>query len=54
MHRSIVERVGNSSADRAGEQSVANPIRPLILCGEAGTRLWPLSRDSLPKQFALK
>lgn len=23
----------------------------LILCGGAGTRLWPLSRNSLPKQF---
>jgi len=26
-------------------------IRPVILCGGAGTRLWPLSRQSLPKQF---
>jgi len=26
-------------------------IRPVILCGGAGTRLWPASRDSLPKQF---
>ena len=26
-------------------------IRPLILCGGSGTRLWPVSRDSLPKQF---
>jgi len=26
-------------------------IHPLILCGGAGTRLWPASRDSLPKQF---
>ena len=23
-----------------------------LICGGAGTRLWPLSRDSLPKQFA--
>ena len=23
----------------------------LILCGGAGTRLWPLSRQSRPKQF---
>lgn len=28
-----------------------DPIRPVILCGGAGTRLWPASRDSLPKQF---
>jgi mannose-1-phosphate guanylyltransferase/mannose-6-phosphate isomerase len=27
-------------------------IKPVILCGGAGTRLWPLSREALPKQFA--
>ena len=27
-------------------------IQPVILCGGAGTRLWPLSREALPKQFA--
>lgn len=27
-------------------------IIPVILCGGAGTRLWPLSRQSSPKQFA--
>lgn len=27
-------------------------IQPLIMCGGAGTRLWPTSRESLPKQFA--
>ena len=27
-------------------------IHPVILCGGSGTRLWPLSRRSLPKQFA--
>ena len=26
-------------------------ITPVILCGGTGTRLWPLSRKSLPKQF---
>ncbi len=26
-------------------------IIPLILCGGKGTRLWPLSRESYPKQF---
>jgi len=30
----------------------ALPITPVILCGGAGTRLWPLSRASYPKQFA--
>jgi mannose-1-phosphate guanylyltransferase/mannose-1-phosphate guanylyltransferase/mannose-6-phosphate isomerase len=26
-------------------------ILPVILCGGTGTRLWPLSRESFPKQF---
>ena len=26
-------------------------IRPVILCGGAGTRLWPESKNKLPKQF---
>ncbi|HEV2154931.1 sugar phosphate nucleotidyltransferase, partial [Bradyrhizobium sp.] len=26
-------------------------IIPLIMCGGAGTRLWPASREVRPKQF---
>ena len=26
-------------------------LHPVILCGGSGTRLWPLSRQALPKQF---
>ena len=26
-------------------------LYPVILCGGSGTRLWPLSRKSFPKQF---
>ena len=26
-------------------------IKPIILCGGAGTRLWPESKNSIPKQF---
>ena len=28
-----------------------NSIVPIILCGGSGSRLWPLSRQSFPKQF---
>jgi mannose-1-phosphate guanylyltransferase/mannose-6-phosphate isomerase len=30
---------------------MAHDIHPLLLCGGSGTRLWPLSRKSYPKQF---
>ncbi len=26
-------------------------VHPVIMCGGAGTRLWPASRPSTPKQF---
>ena len=31
--------------------AIDNTIIPVILCGGSGTRLWPLSRKSFPKQF---
>jgi mannose-1-phosphate guanylyltransferase/mannose-6-phosphate isomerase len=30
---------------------MANRIHPVILCGGSGTRLWPMSRRLLPKQY---
>ncbi|KAA0108035.1 mannose-1-phosphate guanylyltransferase/mannose-6-phosphate isomerase, partial [Methylobacterium sp. P1-11] len=27
-------------------------VCPVVLCGGTGTRLWPASRESMPKQFA--
>ena len=32
-------------------QMSATTIRPVLLCGGSGTRLWPLSRTHYPKQF---
>ena len=29
-------------------------IAPVILCGDSGMRLWPLSRKRFPKQFDLE
>jgi len=42
------ETVKQSRAGLPVEQSL---IQPVILCGGAGTRLWPLSTPACPKQF---
>jgi mannose-1-phosphate guanylyltransferase/mannose-6-phosphate isomerase len=35
----------------SAQAGAAPPIIPVIMCGGAGTRLWPVSRESMPKQF---
>ncbi|MDH4394354.1 MAG: mannose-1-phosphate guanylyltransferase/mannose-6-phosphate isomerase [Limnobacter sp.] len=35
----------------ASHASAKHPVIPVILCGGAGTRLWPLSRKNFPKPF---
>jgi mannose-1-phosphate guanylyltransferase / mannose-6-phosphate isomerase len=44
-------QVRQSFEMKAREGKVAQPIVPLIMCGGAGTRLWPASRENRPKQF---
>src|SRR5580704_13780944 len=39
------------AAGKARGLNMATPIIPLIMCGGAGTRLWPASRENRPKQF---
>ena len=34
-----------------GEEFKSERILPVILCGGSGSRLWPLSRESFPKQY---
>src|SRR6188508_443870 len=29
----------------------SHSLIPVLMCGGAGTRLWPVSRESMPKQF---
>src|SRR5438128_5301057 len=36
---------------RRGSVMAVAKIQPVILCGGAGTRLWPLSRHMFPKQL---
>src|SRR5437764_14274066 len=36
---------------RPGYHRRMSAITPVVLCGGSGTRLWPLSRKSFPKQF---
>jgi hypothetical protein len=48
----VSERAGTNPAKPFGAFHGLKPyITPVILCGGAGSRLWPMSRDSKPKQF---
>ncbi len=45
-------RSASAPAIHTGTVPVSSTIVPVLLCGGSGTRLWPLSRKSYPKQFA--
>jgi mannose-1-phosphate guanylyltransferase/mannose-6-phosphate isomerase len=42
---------GRRRREQAREDGMNGPVIPLIMCGGAGTRLWPASREGRPKQF---
>ena len=41
----------DSAASASGAGTLTGQIVPVILSGGSGTRLWPVSRESFPKQF---
>ena len=41
----------NVTNAKKNEDGALTKILPVIMCGGSGTRVWPESRDSLPKQF---
>jgi mannose-1-phosphate guanylyltransferase / mannose-6-phosphate isomerase len=47
----IKEWRSRRNANIGGFRTLGKPIIPLIICGGAGTRLWPSSRENRPKQF---
>ena len=48
--QSVESGFGHNRA-QSGMVSEMAKILPIIMCGGAGTRMWPESRASLPKQF---
>jgi mannose-1-phosphate guanylyltransferase/mannose-6-phosphate isomerase len=38
-------------AKKAGRADLPDKLVPIIMAGGSGTRLWPISRDTMPKQF---
>ena len=48
---SVVAPVAVSTTGSATVSDIPPGVVPVILCGGSGTRLWPLSRKALPKQF---
>src|SRR3954451_1063190 len=42
---------GSKSVEHKSAADRTSAIIPVLMCGGTGTRLWPLSRESFPKQF---
>jgi mannose-1-phosphate guanylyltransferase/mannose-6-phosphate isomerase len=48
----LLQRFRQNKQEFPEAKMEANKMTPVILAGGTGARLWPVSRDSLPKQFA--
>ena len=46
-----MRRLGDARGLDFKMSSTPEAVRPVILCGGAGTRLWPVSRQTFPKQL---
>ena len=46
-----VEAAFAAADEESAGRKMVDLITPLIMCGGAGTRLWPASRENRPKQF---
>ena len=46
-----VDRKAEAREAAPSPQEAAPALLPVIMCGGSGTRLWPASRESMPKQF---
>src|SRR5215207_279033 len=49
----MIEGAAETSTKVVKPRMAANSqlLIPVLMCGGAGTRLWPVSRESMPKQF---
>jgi mannose-1-phosphate guanylyltransferase/mannose-6-phosphate isomerase len=44
--------LGTAGGEKTEKRAMGSRLLiPVIMCGGAGTRLWPVSRESMPKQF---
>lgn len=51
MQIEMEQEINNISEIKKNQSTAVHTLIPIILCGGAGSRLWPLSREQHPKPF---